>query len=566
MGDSKNVLASSALSASYNMVLQVMFRVMTFLLNAFILRNRYVSKDMLGVVNVRLTLLYSTILFLAREAFRRACLSQKGSHQWQQTINLIWCNFPLGIICAGALSFIWSTQLEVPDPSVIPHYHVAVLLFALASVIELLAEPLWVLGQALLFVKLQVLIRGFAITIKCILTLLLVVFFPNLGILSFCFAELCFTTLVVVMYYMYFLNYINSSVKKDDDFPLKCFRDFFPRYIPNKPWISNESALLTWSFFKQGFLKQLLTEGERYVMTLFNVLSFANQGIYDVISNLGSLAARFIFQPIEESGYLFFAQTLIRDVEVSKQPKESIHLASSVLKYLLKIVVLIGTTIWVFGDAYSFLLLDIYAGSLLSTEPGPTLLKWFSFYVLLIAINGTTECFVFAAMSQEDVDRYNHKMFLFSVLFLCSSWYLTKTIGSVGFIVANCLNMSARIIHSIYFTRNYFQDSPYQPLRGLLPSGPVIGVFILIWLVTNYSESLLCCDQGWTYRILHIAVGGICLLLVAITVLLTEQDLVTFVSDQWKTRRRQNTTKNNADVARGSKVKSNGEHNTKKVR
>lgn len=62
----------------------------------------------------------------------------------------------MGIICAAVLSFIWSTQLEVPDPSVIPHYHLAVLLFALASVIELLAEPLWVLGQALLFVKLQV--------------------------------------------------------------------------------------------------------------------------------------------------------------------------------------------------------------------------------------------------------------------------------------------------------------------------------------------------------------------------------------------------------------------------
>lgn len=41
---------------------------------------------------------------------------------------------------------------------------------------------------------------------------------------------------------------------------------------------------------------------------------------------------------------------------------------------------------------------------------GPTLLKWFSFYVLLIAINGTTECFVFAAMSQEDVDRYFHSL------------------------------------------------------------------------------------------------------------------------------------------------------------
>lgn len=36
---------------------------------------------------------------------------------------------------------------------------------------------------------------------------------------------------------------------------------------------------------------------------------------------------------------------------------------------------------------------------------GPSLLRCFSFYVLLLAINGVTECFVFAAMSKEEVDR-----------------------------------------------------------------------------------------------------------------------------------------------------------------
>ncbi|WP_411026802.1 oligosaccharide translocation protein RFT1, partial [Salmonella sp. s54395] len=74
------------------------------------------TEDMLGVVNVRLTLLYSTILFVSREAFRRACLSQKENHRWQQTINLIWCNVPLGVISAALLGFVWSTQLETPDP------------------------------------------------------------------------------------------------------------------------------------------------------------------------------------------------------------------------------------------------------------------------------------------------------------------------------------------------------------------------------------------------------------------------------------------------------------------
>jgi oligosaccharide translocation protein RFT1 len=47
------------------------------------------------------------------------------------------------------------------------------------------------------------------------------------------------------------------------------------------------------SFQGQGVLKQVLTEGERYVMTVLNLLSLSEQGIYDVVSNLGSLAARY---------------------------------------------------------------------------------------------------------------------------------------------------------------------------------------------------------------------------------------------------------------------------------
>lgn len=41
-------------------------------------------------VSRRLTLLYSTAVFLAREAFRRACLSGGAERSWAATINLLW--------------------------------------------------------------------------------------------------------------------------------------------------------------------------------------------------------------------------------------------------------------------------------------------------------------------------------------------------------------------------------------------------------------------------------------------------------------------------------------------
>ncbi|XP_060578586.1 protein RFT1 homolog [Ruditapes philippinarum] len=110
--------------------------------------------------------------------------------------------------------------------------------------------------------------------------------------------------------------------------------------------------------------------GEKYVMTIFRVLSFADQGIYDIVNNLGSMAARFIFQPIEESGYLFFSQLLVRGEQVSKQKQESCQLAVDVMSCLLKLVILIGAIILVFGIPYSYLALDLYGDTMLSSGSG----------------------------------------------------------------------------------------------------------------------------------------------------------------------------------------------------
>lgn len=81
----------------------------------------------------------------------------------------------------------------------------------------------------------------------------------------------------------------------------------------------NKLVILTWSFFRQGFLKQILTEGERMIMTVMPVLTFAQQGTYEIINNLGSLAARFIFRPIEDSGYFYFTQMVKRDEKINQQ-------------------------------------------------------------------------------------------------------------------------------------------------------------------------------------------------------------------------------------------------------
>ena len=42
---------------------------------------------------------------------------------------------------------------------------------------------------------------------------------------------------------------------------------------------------------------------------------------------------------------------------------------------------------------------------------------------------------------------YNRKMLFFSAVFLSASLLLTRQFGSVGFVLANCVNMAVRIAH-----------------------------------------------------------------------------------------------------------------------
>ena len=165
-------------------------------------------------------------------------------------------------------------------------------------------------------------------------------------------------------------------------------------------------------------------------MTIFGILNFTQQGIYDVINNLGSLVARFIFQPIEESFYIFFSQTLKRGLPVEKQSEESVTLSLTTLTMLIKAVLWISLIILIFGFSYSHLALNIYGGKTLTDSDGmvcdvaivlyscmdylsssyvyvgPLLMKCYCIYVLALGINGITECFFFALMSKSEGDRW----------------------------------------------------------------------------------------------------------------------------------------------------------------
>ena len=75
---------------------------------------------------------------------------------YSEILSLLINSIPFGIVNTCALGLVWSYCLHQPDESVVPHYHWAVISYAVAALIELSSEPVYIVSQILLFVRMKV--------------------------------------------------------------------------------------------------------------------------------------------------------------------------------------------------------------------------------------------------------------------------------------------------------------------------------------------------------------------------------------------------------------------------
>jgi len=530
-GANTDVLQGSIKSASYHIILQISFRVVTFLLNALVLHN--VDKAVLGILNVRLMLLVTTILFVSRESFRKACLSKTRDHNWPQVINLLWLTVPNVICWSFTFCYIWLHVLELPSEEHVADYQLTVYVVGISCVIESFMEPVYLFSQAFLYVKFRLFVDCIMLAARVGILVVIVLHYPSYTIKSFAYGQATASTILLVAYWAYFWYQFrqkailmkNRELHQNNPLlalPFNSLKDFLPRKLEGQAFIGAEMTLLTWGFFKQGILKQVLTEGERYIMTVFSVLTFTEQGVYDVVNNLGSMAARFIFMPIEESFYVYFAQMTNRQLPIEQQPQKEIEQVSSVLRRLLRSLSLLGLIIAVFGFSYSHLLLRLYGGSTLSDGSGPLLLRTHSLCIWFLAINGVTEAYVSAAMTSKQLDKYNRLMVALSIIFLGSAWLLSSLLGSVGFILANIINMSLRIMHSASFINGQYRKLSLNPLGGMIPFKQELAALLVAFAVTTTSSWMV----YPTSAVLHFGIGAVSGLLVLRTIIYTDPELM----------------------------------------
>lgn len=89
-----------------------------------------------------------------------------------------------------------------------------------------------------------------------------------------------------------------------------------------------------------------------------------------------------------------------------------------VLSQLIRVVTSIGLVVVTFGQSYSYTLLYLYGGQkLIENGLSVTLLRFHSFAIVLLAINGVTEGYVNATMNNVQLDRYVKKPCSYNNLF-----------------------------------------------------------------------------------------------------------------------------------------------------
>ncbi|EGT43442.1 hypothetical protein CAEBREN_08362 [Caenorhabditis brenneri] len=497
-------------SLAHNLRGQLIARVISFAINMYLLRR--IDNDVLGLVNVRLTLLYSSILFLTREPLRKAEI-MRGS--LPKFVNLLWLSPLISTVLSVVCVYLWYTFSSTTDNV---SWNV-LLSFPISAIIESIAEPFSVISLRQFRLESTsgslgqhfAIGQGMLICVKRIFVLAGLFIFPEMYHLDlFAYSQYFGAIAYLLFNFIAFYFYIrNRSIPELEQF--STFSDLLPK---TSEGIDRDSVNAVATMFSHSILKQLLTDGSAYVMTFTELLSLKHQAVYDAVERVGSIIVRTILSPIDENCNAYFSNTIRKESSVFNKNTDNHDDLVKNLSTILHVVGVIGFVACVFGIPYSSTAISFYGGKLLSDNGGALLLSLYSGYILVTAINGITEGFAMASMDNYQI--YSHGKFLFvtSAIHLFINYALCVYMNSAGFIVANIINMTIRIIYNWRRIREYLGERApsFTTVFPTFSTSMFLGASLF---ATSFSYLIFATTPGLSHTLSHIAIGGVCLVLLA---------------------------------------------------
>ncbi|PVH76265.1 Rft-1-domain-containing protein [Cadophora sp. DSE1049] len=509
--------SSSAVGAVLLIGQQFGSRGLTFIVNQVLLR--YLSPELLGV-STQLEVYSITVLFFARESLRVAIQRQpdtahepsgkkdderlpKGhvdartsAGRTQAIVNLSYVSVLLGVIFAFAVGWLYISTLSAGDPIVLqtPYFRDALKIYGLAAILELLAEPCYVVVQQKSRFGIRASAELAGTVLRCLITCGSAIWASrsgrDIGVLPFALGQGMYAVSLSLVYY---LNV--WSIASQGEFSLLAKR------IYSSDTTAFILSYLSWpllklggSFFTQSILKHILTQGDTFLIA--SLASPRTQGIYALANNYGGLIARLILQPIEEISRNTFGKAL-SSVD-GKPAKDRVMEVRKTLLMLLRAYLLFSVCVVAVGPTVAPLLLKIVAGSQWTSSGAGHVLATYCYYIPLLAINGLTEAFVSSVATKSEIHKQTVWMLAFSAGFAGAAFVFLRVLqmGAEGLVWANALNMLFRIVWSTAFIQAYLKryDTSLE-LNKLLPKPLTIaagaGTYALLaQLESNFTGGI----------------------------------------------------------------------------
>jgi oligosaccharide translocation protein RFT1 len=224
----ESLLEKGVTGVKYLIGLQFVTRSLTFFLNVLVTRK--LDPSIIGIANVQLQFLLNTILFLSREGFRRSCLrvhneKLRDLSALSKVTNVSWLAVPFGLLISFitcTIFLFFSSREELSTY----YYVTTVKLTGVATLLEILSEPFFIMIQNELLYGVRVAVEASAVFLRCFFTFVFVFYF-ELGLLSFALAQICYSMALLVGYFSYFGHRV---VTKRKGHSLMSVRQLFPQF------------------------------------------------------------------------------------------------------------------------------------------------------------------------------------------------------------------------------------------------------------------------------------------------------------------------------------------------